>query len=149
MLATECDTYDGNLRDLSLQMLRPLGGSVGVNYFCHDTLASSIQEIQTVFVSCAMKSWVALFGEPQAVRLHFDPPSAQWQYSWEQHLPGGLVHCLGYIFERSPGVNWVIVKQFRVSCHPVGASVTGPVCRREWARNPGFSNRSRLLGGQS
>ena len=122
MLATECDTYDGNLRDLSLQMLRPLGGSVGVNYYCHDTLASGVQEIQTVFVSCPLKTWVAMFGEPQQVCLHFDLPTVKWECSWEQHLPTGHVRCLGYIFERSPGVNWIIVKQFRISRPPFAAS---------------------------
>ncbi len=148
MLATECDTYDGNLRDISLQMLRPLGGSVGVNYYCYDTLASGIQEIQTVFVSCSMKNWVALFGKPHALRLHFDLPSAQWQYTWEQHLSSGLVHCLGYIFERSPGVNWVIVKQFRIS-RPPCRTLAEPKFSRELAASSGFSHHSRSLGGQS
>jgi hypothetical protein len=122
MIATECDTYDGNLRDISLQMLRPLGGSVGVNYYCRDALASDIQEVQTVFVSCPLRSWVAIFGEPRRVHLHFDLPSAKWECSWEQQLPSGLVRCLGYIFERSPGVNWIIVKQFRISRPPFAAS---------------------------
>ena len=102
MLATQCDTYDGNLRDLSLQMLRPLGGSIGVNYYRRDSLASGIQEIQTVFVSCPLRSWAAVFGEPQQVHLHFDLPTAQWECSWEQHLPNGLVRCVGYIFRTIP-----------------------------------------------
>ena len=99
-------------------MLRPLGGSVGVNYYRHDTLASGIQEIQTVFVSCPLRSWVALFGKPQRVRLHFDLPSAQWEYTWEQHFRTGWFAAWDTSFERSPGVNWIIVKQFRISRPP-------------------------------
>ncbi|MFZ1933989.1 MAG: hypothetical protein WCB27_19120 [Thermoguttaceae bacterium] len=148
MLATQCDTYDGNLRDLSLQMLRPLGGSIGVNYYRRDSLASGIQEIQTVFVSCPLRSWAAVFGEPQQVHLHFDLPTAQWECSWEQHLPNGLVRCVGYIFERSPGVNWIIVKQFNIS-RPAFAGVARGGCRRASVPHSRLSPHSRSLEGQS
>jgi hypothetical protein len=114
MLATPCNTYDANLRDVSLHMLRPLGGSIGVNYYCRGADAGGIQEVQTVFVSCPLKSWVSVFGEPEGVRLHFDVTTAKWECSWDQRLTSGPVHCVGYIFERSPGVSWIIVKQLRI-----------------------------------
>jgi hypothetical protein len=119
MLTTECTTYDGNLRNLSLQMLRPLGGRMGVNYCCGDALASGIQEVQSVFVSCPLTSWVESVGQPEHVRPCSDSTGAKWKCSWEQHLPNGPVHCLGYIFRSSRGVSWIIVRRFSVSHTPV------------------------------
>jgi hypothetical protein len=118
MLATECTTYDGNLRNLSLEMLRPLGGRIGVNYCCSDTPANSVQEVQTVFVSCPMTSWVATVGQPQHVRPCSDLPGGNSKCCWEQDLPHGHVRCLGYIFTSSRGVSWIIVRQFSVSRAP-------------------------------
>jgi hypothetical protein len=146
MLVTECDTCNGDLRDLTVKMLRPFGGSVGVNYYCHDALTSGIQEVQTVFVSCPLGNWVAMFGEPQCIHLRFDLPSAKWECSWEQQLPSGPVGCVGYIFERSPGVNWIIVKQFRISRPPFRALALAER-RRELISNSNLSHHPRSLGG--
>jgi hypothetical protein len=114
MLAVKCNTFGGNLRDLSLRMLRPLGGSVGVNYCCRDALGSGIREVQAVFVSCPLRTWVAVFGKPRRVRPHFDRTGAKRACSWEQDSSEGPVRCLGYIFERFPGIHWIIVKQLSI-----------------------------------
>jgi hypothetical protein len=148
MLATQCDTSGGNLRETSLQMLRPLGGSVGANYYCHDALASGIQEVQTVSVSCPLDNWIALVGQPQHVHLQFDLPRAKWECSWQQSLPSGPIRCLGHIFQKSSGINWIIVKQFRISRPPFGA-LTGSRRGREWISNSSPSHHFRSLGGQS
>jgi hypothetical protein len=76
-----------------------------------------------------MQSWVALFGEPQRVSMHFDLPHTKWESSWEQQLPNGPLQCVGCIFERSPGIQWIIVKQLKIS-QPSTGVLNRPESRR-------------------
>jgi hypothetical protein len=108
------DTFQGDLRKSSLHRLRRLGGSLGVNYCCRDP-RDGIREVQAVFVSCPLTTWIGQFGPPRHVRPHFDADSAKQNRSWEHRLPEGRVRCVGHIFERSAGVNWIIVKQLSVA----------------------------------
>jgi hypothetical protein len=98
-----------------LQMLRQLGGSVGVSYCCRDARGGGIQEIQAVFVSCPRNAWVQLLGEPKDIRKYFDAASGRWIWSWEHSLPEGSVRCRGLFFTRSPGSDWIVVKQLSTS----------------------------------
>jgi hypothetical protein len=112
MLATRQITRVDGLHQVLFQTLRRLGGSVGVNYCCHDG-HGGIQEVQAVFVSCSREAWVGAFGKPRRIRRHFDPVNGRWLSTWEHQLLEGSVRFLGYSFERSPGSHWVVVKQLR------------------------------------
>jgi len=94
--------------------LRRLGGSMGVNYCCHDGHRGRVQEIQTVFVSCPRAAWVEEFGEPQRLCEHFDFTSNKWAWSWEHQLPQGRIRCVGQFFRRSATTDWIIVRQFSI-----------------------------------
>lgn len=94
--------------------LRRLGGSMGVNYCCHDDHRGGIQEIQTVFVSCPRAAWVEEFGEPQRLCERFDFTTNKWTWSWEHQLPQGRIRCVGHFFRRSATTDWIIVRQFSV-----------------------------------
>jgi hypothetical protein len=94
--------------------LRRLGGSVGVNYCCHDGHQGGIREVQAVFVSCPRAAWIAEFGEPQRLCEHFDVTSGKWIWSWEHQLPQGRIHCVGQFFQRSGDGAWIIVRQLSI-----------------------------------
>ena len=111
MLATNQNACGEHFDYGLLRTLRRLGGSVGVSYCCHDDAQGDIREVQAVFVSCPLDTWVRSFGEPQQVRPHFDPTSRKWLQSWEHPLPAGPVRCVGQIFKRPPGDDWIVVKQ--------------------------------------
>jgi hypothetical protein len=115
MLATRHNALGKDLHRFFLQTFRRLGASVGVNYLCRDACSGGIREVQTMFVSCPREAWVAEFGELEQVHRHFDSTSGKWLRSWEHQSIEGPVQCVGQFFERSPGSNWIIVKQVSVS----------------------------------
>jgi len=105
----------GKSRDSFLEVLRRLGGSVGVRYCCREGRNDGIQEVQAVFVSCSREAWVREFGEPQHVDKDYDSTSGRWLWTWEQQMDDGPVRCIGQFFRRPPGIDWVVVKQLCVS----------------------------------
>jgi hypothetical protein len=112
-METRHNKFGNGLLDLFLEILRHLGGNLGVNYCCRDG-QGGIQEVQTVFVSCLRDAWVGKFGRPQHVRKYYDSMSDKWLQSWEHRLPVGSIKCIGQFFERSPGKQWIVVKQLRL-----------------------------------
>jgi hypothetical protein len=127
MLATKPNACGEHFDDGLLRTLRRLGGSVGVSYCCHGDVTGDIREVQTVFVSCPREAWVRAFGEPQQLRPHFDATSGKWIQCWEHPLPTGVLHCVGQIFKRPPGDDWVVVKQLIASS--ASRSFPLPACR--------------------
>jgi hypothetical protein len=104
-----------NLHDCFLQGLRRLGGSVGVNYCRCGAPCEGVRDVQAVFVSCPRDAWVREFGEPQGVQRRFDSATGKWIWSWEQQMSDGPARCVGQFFERCPGNDWIIVRQFSVA----------------------------------
>jgi hypothetical protein len=113
MAAAKHGALGKRLHDFLVQILRLLGGSLGVNYCCRDR-QGGIQEVHTLFISCPQEAWVAMVGEPQHVQRHFDPSSGKWLRAWEQDLPDGRVRCVGHFLERSPGNRWIIVRKLSI-----------------------------------
>jgi hypothetical protein len=111
MLSATLNTFAAELRESFQPRLRRLGANVGVSYCRHDAECDGVQEVQTLFVSCPREEWVAQFGEPQHVRQCFDPHAGRWRQDWEHALADGRIRCVGDMFTRSSGRDWVIVRR--------------------------------------
>jgi hypothetical protein len=115
MVASRLGAMNRGLDNFVRQMFHRLGASRRVNYCCRDPRGGGIREVQAVFVSCPRQAWVAEFGEPQHVRRQFDAATGGWLRSWEHPSTDGPVCCVGQLFDRSPGTEWVVVSQVSVS----------------------------------
>jgi hypothetical protein len=65
--------------------------------------------IMPVHVSCSRDVWLEIFGEPQCVEKMAAAGSRNVLYRWRYDCSDGSVICMGDLFERSPGVHWIVV----------------------------------------
>ncbi len=61
-----------------------------------------------VCVSCSYRAWLSLFGEPQEVETN-GSSSRVVVHTWRHCCTDGPVTCIGRLFERSSGVQWVVL----------------------------------------
>jgi hypothetical protein len=98
-------TVPGSRRDF-LQALQLLDSGLSVRQI---QAKRSLFEVMPVHLSCPHETWAEVFGEMRggdAQESAADNPGVQ---SWEHHCTDGPVTCIGHLFERSPGVAWVVV----------------------------------------
>jgi hypothetical protein len=95
----------GSRRDF-LQALQLLDGGLSVGQI---QAKRSLFEVLPVHLSCPHETWATVFGEMQGVDAPHsaaDNPNIQ---IWEHRCTDGPVTCIGHLFERSPGVGWVVL----------------------------------------
>ncbi len=98
-------TVPGSRRDF-LQALQLLDSGLSVRQI---QAKRTLFDVMPVHLSCPHETWAEVFGEMQgddAQESAADNPGVQ---VWEHHCTDGPVTCIGYLFERSPGVGWVVV----------------------------------------
>lgn len=62
-----------------------------------------------VHISCKQRTWCEIFGEPQCVEQYHFQSSRTPVHIWKHFCKDGAVACVGHIFERSPGDDWIVV----------------------------------------
>jgi hypothetical protein len=97
-----------------VKFLRALGARVEA--FQAHFRPASLPRRQTyvAFLSCELKPWIDLFGEPQDISSHYDLLTHLSFQSWQQPFVDGVVTCVGHLFERAPGRQWVTVARVLV-----------------------------------
>ncbi len=68
----------------------------------------------SAFLSCPLQTWTEWFGEPQEVSSHYDLLTHVPFQAWQQPFADGVATCMGHLFERSAGRNWVILARVLV-----------------------------------
>jgi hypothetical protein len=98
-------TAPGSRRDF-LQALQLLdsGSSVG-----QVQIKRSRFEVLPVHLSCSHETWARVFGEMQDVDAPQSPADHPSVQIWEHQCTDGPVTCIGHVFERSPGLGWVVL----------------------------------------
>jgi hypothetical protein len=98
-------TAPGSRRDF-LQALQLLDSGLGVGQV---QAKRRPFEVLPVHLSCPHETWARVFGEMQGVDVPQSSADTPGIQVWEHHCTDGPVTCIGHLFERSPGVGWVVV----------------------------------------
>ena len=69
----------------------------------------SLFEVMPVHLSCPHETWAEVFGEMQGADAQESTADRPGVQVWEHHCTDGPVTCIGHLFDRSPGVGWVVV----------------------------------------
>ena len=98
-------TVPGSRRDF-LQALHLLDSGLSVGQI---QAKRSLFEVMPVHLSCPDETWVKVFGEMQGANAQESAADNPGVQVWIHHCTDGPVTCIGHLFERSPGVGWVMV----------------------------------------
>ncbi len=60
-------------------------------------------------ISCPYRTWVKVFGKPTDLEKHCRSSAGVAIHLWKHHCEDGPVTCIGQLFERLPGLRWVVV----------------------------------------
>jgi hypothetical protein len=92
-----------------IQALRMLGaGLPNASMLCEHGDPGS-REIQRIFLSCPLRTWTRVFGEPESVIDHCEDVANMPLQTWEHECRDGTILCIGHLFERVPAEPWVIL----------------------------------------
>jgi hypothetical protein len=94
-----------------LQALQQLGAEPKS---CRLQSSRNTRRMMRVHVSCSRDNWTEIFGEPECVERIPVSASKYGMYRWKHFCSDGSVTCIGYLFEQSPGVCWVVVMRVTV-----------------------------------
>lgn len=97
-----------------LKALRALGARVGAFEGHPHPTTLPRRQTYVAYLSCELKPWIDLFGEPQDVSSHYDLLTHLPFQAWQQPFVDGVVTCVGHLFERAPGRYWVTVARVLV-----------------------------------
>ena len=95
----------GSRRDF-LQALQLLDSKLN---FRHVRFKRNRFEVVPLHLSCPHDTWIRVFGEMRGAETRDTAADNSGVQVWEHHCSDGAVTCIGYLFERSPGVSWVVV----------------------------------------
>jgi hypothetical protein len=98
-------TVPGSRRDF-LQALQLLDSGLSVRQI---QAKRSLFDVMPVHLSCPHETWAQVFGEMQCANAQESAADNPGVQVWEHHCTDGPVTCIGHLFERSPGVGWVVV----------------------------------------
>jgi hypothetical protein len=62
-----------------------------------------------VYVSCPLDTWTAVFGKAEPVIQYHKTPMRLPVQVWERRCTDGAAACVGHIYERSAGLQWVVL----------------------------------------
>ena len=99
-------THEPGTRGDFLQALQQLGAEPRIRRLqkhCND------RQMMQVHVSCSRDHWVEVFGEPEGVEEITVSSSKYVLYRWKHSCSDCSVTCIGHLFEKSPGIHWVVV----------------------------------------
>jgi hypothetical protein len=99
-------THDRGSRGDFLQALQQLGAEPRIR-----RLQSRLGNcrMMRVHVSCSRDDWVNIFGEPECIEEITVPSTKHVLNRWKHFCSDGSVTCIGHLFERSPGIHWIVV----------------------------------------
>ena len=95
-------THDPGSRGDFLQALHQLGAEPKIHRL-------PTRLAMHVHVSCSQEHWTEIFGEPECVEEVVVPWGKHALHRWKHFCSDGPITCIGHLFERSPGVCWVVV----------------------------------------
>jgi hypothetical protein len=94
-----------------LQALQQLGAEPRV---CRLQSSRNTRKMMPVHLSCSLENWSEVFGEPKCIEEIPVPKSKYVLYRWKHFCSDGSVTCIGHLFEKSLGVDWVVVMRVMV-----------------------------------
>jgi hypothetical protein len=94
-----------------LQALQQLGAEPRV---CRLQSSRNTRKMMPVHLSCSREHWADIFGEPECIEEIPVPKSKYVLYRWKHFCSDGSVTCIGHLFEKSLGVDWVVVMRVMV-----------------------------------
>jgi hypothetical protein len=103
--------HDPGSRGDFLQALQQLGAEPKV---CRLQYNLNTRRMMRVHVSCSRNHWTEIFGELKCIEEIPVPTSKHVLYRWKHFCSDGSVTCVGHLFERSPGLHWVVVMRLLV-----------------------------------
>ena len=95
----------GSRRDF-LQALQLLDSKLN---FRHVRFKRNRFEVVPLHLSCPHDTWAQVFGQMRGAEPRDTAAGNPGVQVWEHHCSDGAVTCIGHLFERSPGVRWVVV----------------------------------------
>lgn len=95
----------GSRRDF-LRAVQLLGGGLNVRKVRGKR---DLFEVVPVHLSCPHETWVKVFGEVRGPEEQETAAGNPGVHVWEHPCADGRVTCIGHLFERSPGVPWVVL----------------------------------------
>ena len=104
-------THEPGTRGDFFQALQQLGAEPKIRRLQKSRNAR--QKMQ-VHVSCSRDDWVEVFGEPEGVEEIIVSSSEYVFYRWKHSCSDGWITCIGHLFDRSPGLSWVVVMQVAI-----------------------------------
>ena len=98
--------HDPGSRADFIQALQQLGAEPKI---CRLQSSRNILRMVRVHVSCSRDNWTEIFGEPECIEQISVPSSTHVLYRWKHICSDGSITCVGHLFEKSPGIHWVVV----------------------------------------
>ncbi len=100
-----------------LKAIKSLGYGPDVNHaplVADASLKARPRVHHRAYVSCPLETWTEVFGNPKGIEEYGGRPKSRLPLNvWQHSCADGPIMCIGHLFERSPGVPWVVT--FRVS----------------------------------